>query len=53
MRWVLSLALLLLVLLTPALGQETKVTIHQHGSDKVQQVGNFTEIGCTNGGTFS
>lgn len=31
-------------------GQETKVTIQQQGSDKVQQVENWSWVGCSNGG---
>jgi hypothetical protein len=31
-------------------GQESRVTIQQQGSDKVQQVNNWSTIGCTHGG---
>jgi hypothetical protein len=40
----------LLLLLSPMSGQETKVTIQQQGGNKVQQVDNWSWIGCTKGG---
>jgi hypothetical protein len=51
MKWTLTILIfLLLLLLSPMSGQETKITIQQQGSDKVQQVENWSAIGCTNGG---
>jgi len=50
MKWILTILVFLLPLLSPMSGQETKVTIQQQGSDKVQQVENWSFIGCTNGG---
>ena len=50
MKWTLTILIFLLLLLSPMSGQETKVTIQQQGSDKVQQVENWSWVGCSNGG---
>jgi len=51
MKWTLTILILWLLLLPSAMsGQETKVTIQQYRSEKVQQVENLSSIGCTNGG---
>ena len=51
MKWTLPILIFLLLLLSsPMSGQETKVTIQQRGSEKVQEVENFSWISCTNGG---
>ena len=50
MKWTLTILIFLLLLLFPMSGQETKVTIQRMGSDKVQEVDNWSAIGCTNGG---
>ena len=48
-RTVSILASLFLLLLS-ASGQETKLTMQRHGSTKVEEIENWTMIGCTNGG---
>ena len=50
MKWILTILICLLLLLSPMSGQETKITIQQQGSDKVQPMENWSVIGCTNGG---
>jgi len=50
MKWILTILIFLLLLLSPMSGQEAKVTIQQRGSDKVQQVENWSWVGCSNGG---
>lgn len=51
MKWTLIILIfVLLLLLSPMSGQETTLTIQHQGSDKVQQVENWSAIGCTNGG---
>jgi hypothetical protein len=45
MKWILTILIFLLLLLSPMSGQETKVTISENGAMKV--------IGCTNGGNLN